>query len=96
MACITDQTEPIFVILGKVGTDAEFIIHFEGMAVLEPKSIREGIFFLFSVYYNFDISYPRPILPILLFFQVYVFDIKTELKKLPEGLSKLLNLIIPL
>ncbi len=82
-------------VVGKVGENAQYFIYCEKSQLFESKHFLQAIFDLFSVYFIFDISYPKTISSILLFFQCFVFNINKSdcKKKLPDPLAKLLQLI---
>lgn len=62
----------------------------EGSVLLESKSIKDSIIDLISIYYIFDISYPKCLNSVLLFFQHYVFNLKDQ-QPLPNATAKLVT-----
>ena len=84
-----EQSAPYLVITGSPGTAAsQVFICCEQQSFFESNSIKDGIIDLISTYFAFNITYPKFLNAVLLFFQHYVFNIKD---KQPVPMS-LLNL----
>ena len=86
-----NQSAPYIVVTGKPGTEnSQYFISCERAILLESKTMRDACLDLIATYFVFNISYPKPVSAILLFFQHYMFDIKDK-QSIPVNLSKLLT-----
>lgn len=73
-----NQVEPILVITGTAGVNAQYFIYNEKKLSLELDTLQEAVSFLFASYYVYDMCYPKNSAPIFLFFQCCVFGITQE------------------
>ena len=80
------QKEPYILIVGAPGRDDQYFLVFEKKILFEEQDFLDSIILLFASYYNFNVVYVRPLHPILLFFQNYVFKIETTKTKEPQSL----------
>jgi hypothetical protein len=78
-------------VTGKPGEEnAQYFVCVEKALLTESKSLRDAILDVICAYYVFDISYPRSLAGIFLFFQQNVFGIKDS-QNPPPCLSKSLQ-----
>ena len=74
-----DQSAPILVFTGQAGDEtAQFYVCCEQGMLLEAKTVKDAIIDLTAAYYVFDITYPKGVDGILLFFQHFVFGLKRQ------------------
>ena len=74
-----DQSAPILVFTGQAGNEtAQFYVCCEQGVLLEAKTVKDAIIDLTAAYYVFDITYPKGVDGILLFFQHFVFGLKRQ------------------
>jgi hypothetical protein len=83
------QLEPLVVIVGTPGINAQYLIYNEGDSLAKLSTLRRSVAFLFACYYIFDIRYPRSN-AIFLFFQSIVFNID-KLDNPPTNLARLIH-----
>ena len=77
------QLEPYIVVAGKPGMDrTQFFIVCEQALLFESKSLRDAFVDLIATYYVFNISYPKSVCGVHLFFQHFVFNLKNNLHAL--------------
>ena len=82
-----DQAEPFLVITGIPGDEqSQVFICVEGSLLLESKS---SMIDLIATYYTFDLSYPKCVDSVLIFFQHFIFGLKDQ-QRLPNATSKLI------
>ena len=62
----------------------------EGIIFNESKSFKDSLIDLMAAYHVFNIAYPKPLAPSLIFFQHYVFGLKDE-QEVPIATAKLVN-----
>ena len=85
-----DQAEPFLVITGIPGDEqSQVFICVEGSLLLESKSIKDSMIDLIATYYTFDLSYPKCVDSVLIFFQHFIFGLKDQ-QRLPNATSKLI------
>lgn len=83
------QSEPYIVVAGKPGLDnTQFFIACEQAILFESKSLRDALVDLIATYYVFNISYPKSVCGVMLFFQHFIFNLKDKQKQ-PPCLTKL-------
>ena len=58
----------------------------EGASLAQSTDLNTALIDLFSAYFVFDIAYPLAIVPILIFFQHYVFGLKDR-QKIPVSVA---------
>ena len=86
-----EQAAPFIVMTGIPGDETtQFFICAEKEVVMESKTLRDAIIDLISYYFIFDISYPKFVNSVHLFFQHYVFKL-TDKQPVPPILSKLIG-----
>ena len=86
-----EQAAPFIVITGIPGDEnAQFFICGEKEVLMESKTLRDAIIDLICHYFIYDISYPKYLDSILLFFQHHVFKL-TDKQPVPALLSKLIG-----
>ena len=84
------QAEPFLVIIGIPGEErSQVFICAEGSLLLESRSIKDSLIDLIATYYVFDISYPKCLNSVLMFFQHFIFRLKDQ-QHLPNATSKLI------
>lgn len=85
------QSEPFIAVTGKAGNEnCQYFICAEQALTTESISLRDAFLDLICAYYVYNISYPKAISGVHLFFQEIVFNIKGS-QKLPLCLVKLLQ-----
>ncbi len=85
------QSEPFIAVTGKAGDEnCQYFICAEQALTTESISLRDAFLDLICAYYVYNISYPKAISGVHLFFQELVFGIKSS-QKLPLCLVKLLQ-----
>lgn len=62
----------------------------EQEVLLESKSLQDSLIDLISTYFVFDISYPKSLAAVFLFFQHYVFNLKDK-QTIPNATSVLVR-----
>ena len=86
-----EQSEPFIVVTSKLGSaTSQIFICCEGEMFLESKSMRDAIVDLMSVYYVFDISYPKPLCAMMIFLQHHVFSLEDQ-QTVPPALKTLIS-----
>ena len=66
----------------------------EKLVLFHSKHLRGAVYDLFCAYYNFNVCYCKSLVPVLLFFQCFVFELdRSGLKKPPVPLQKFMKLI---
>ena len=86
-----EQAAPFIVITGIPSDETtQFFICAEKEVVMESKTLRDAVIDLISYYFIFDISYPKFVDSVHLFFQHYVFKL-TDKQPVPPILSKLIG-----
>lgn len=83
------QPEPYILLEMGSGSFQLFIIT-EQKIFRESTSFIDAVKDLFAVYYVFDIAYPKPLYPVLLFLQRYVLNIKDS-QLIPPSVTRLLS-----
>ena len=74
-----DQAEPFLVITGMPGEEQSQVFTCdEGSLLLELRSIKDSLIDLIATYYAFDISYPKCLNSVLIFFQHFIFNFKDQ------------------
>ena len=68
----------------------QFYIVVEKEVLLECESIKDSIIDLISVYFTFDIEYPKQLYPVCLFLQHYVLEI-VDNQRIPNNVTILLS-----
>ena len=77
--------------MGMPGDDnAQFFVCCEQSVLVESKTVKDSIVDLIGTYFVFDITYPKPLSAILLFFQHFVFNLKDS-QTLPMATSKMVS-----
>ena len=64
----------------------------EGSAVLETNLISSALLLLFSLYYVFDIAYPKPLYSVYIFIQHFVFEFVDQ-QKVPNSVTILQSML---
>lgn len=78
-------------VTGKPGEkNVQYLICVEKAIMLECKTLRDTFLDLICTYYVYNISYPKIVSAIFLFFQQFVFGVKDG-QKHPVCLAKLLQ-----
>jgi len=78
-----EQSEPFIVATSKLDSAiSQIFICCEGKMFLESKSMGDAIVDLMSVYYVFDISYPKPLRAMMIFLQHHVFSLEDQHSRL--------------
>lgn len=83
------QMEPLLMITGSPGIEAQFQIYIEGKHTAEVTTLRMAIAYLMACYYIFNICYPKSDL-LFLFFQSCIFKIDT-IDNPPPTLARLIH-----
>ncbi len=80
------QAAPWLALFGKPGTEnAQFFIVAESVIRSESKTLLEAFLDLIATYYVYDIAYPKALAALFIFFQHFVFGLKTtSLYLLPQ------------
>ena len=74
-----DQSAPFLVFTWRAGDEtAQFYVCCEQGVLLEAKTVKDAIIDLIAAYYVFDITYPKGVDGILLFFQHFVFGLRDK------------------
>ena len=85
------QSAPYIIQTGRAGSEnVQFFIACERQIVCESKSLLDAIIDLIACYYVFDISYPKGVEGILVFFERCVFSVKFS-QPLPVCTQKLVT-----
>ena len=85
------QSAPYIVQTGRAGSEnVQFFIACERQVVCESKSLLDAVIDLIACYYVFDISYPKGVQGILVFFEHCVFCMKFS-QPLPLCTQKLVT-----
>ena len=85
------QAAPFIVITGFPGDDnCQFFVCSEKTVFLESKTIMDAVVDLISFYFIYDITYPKHVDSILLFFQHHVFGL-IDGQSVPTPLIKLMG-----
>ena len=85
------QAAPFMVITGICGDEnSQIFICAEKNVFLESKTIMDAVIDLISFYFVYDITYPRYVNSILMFFQHYVFQL-TDKQPVSAPLTKLIG-----
>ena len=85
------QSAPFLMFTGMPGEEnAQFYVCCEQSALLESKTVADAVIDLLAAYFVFDISYPKHISAVLLFFQHCVFGLKDS-QTFPQSASKLVS-----
>ena len=58
----------------------------EGSSLVQSTDLNTALIDLFSAYFVFDIAYPSELLPVLIFFQHYIFGLKDK-QKVPVSVT---------
>ena len=83
------QAAPFIVITGICGDEnSQIFICAEKNVFLESKTIMQAVIDLIAFYFVYDITYPKYVNSILMFFQHYVFRL-TDKQPVPATLMKL-------
>lgn len=86
-----DQAAPFLLVTGISGEEhSQVFICGERSVLFESKSIKDSLIDLIATYYVFDISYPKCLNSVLLFFQHFVFNLKDQ-QPLPNATTKLVT-----
>lgn len=72
------------------GLSYQFFVITEKKIFCESPEFVEIIKDLFAVYYVFDIAYPRPLYPLLLFLQRFMLNIKDS-QSVPPVITRLIS-----
>ena len=74
-----DQSAPFLAFTGQAGDEtAQFYVCCDQGVLLEAKMVKDAIIDLIAAYYVFDITYPKGVDGILLFFQHLVFGLRDK------------------
>ena len=85
------QSAPYIMQTGRAGTEnVQYFIACEKQVICESKSLVDAVVDLIACYYVFDISYPKGVQGILVFFEHCVFCMKFP-QPLPLCLQKLVT-----
>ena len=87
-----EQSEPYILLTGSLGErNSQIFICCEQAVYLKGlKNIKEATFQLIATYFVCDIKYPKPLLPILVFLQHHIVQLKDE-QLIPPATVKLLG-----
>ena len=86
-----NQSAPYIVFTGNPGSDnSQFFVSFEKVVICECQSLRDAFVDLIATYYVFNVTYPKVLSGILLFFQHIIFEIRDE-QTYPMNLLNLLS-----
>ena len=87
----TSQSEPFIAVLGKVGeVGTQYFICAEKDLIIQAKTLKDALLDLICSYYIFNISYPKTISAVFIFFQHIVCNLK-DAQVHPKCLCKLLQ-----
>ena len=85
------QSAPYIVTTGIAGESTfQTFICAEQEVLLESKTLQDCLIDLISTYFVFDISYPKSLAAIFLFFQHYIFNLKDK-QNVPNATSLLVR-----
>ena len=86
------QSEPYMLLTGSLGEMSSqiFICCEQSVYLKDLKNIKEATYQLIATYFVYDIQYPKPLLPILIFLQHYVVQLKDK-QPIPPATVKLLG-----
>ena len=85
------QSAPYIVQTGRAGDEnVQYFIACEQAVLCESKSLQDAIIDLIATYYVFDISYPKGIEGVLIFFEHCIFCLKYS-QSLPMCTQKLVT-----
>ena len=86
-----NQSEPYIIVTGRPGEEtSQYFISAENAITTESKTFRDALVDVISTYYVFDITYPKSVCGLFLFFQQSVFGVKDS-QHHPSCLSKLVQ-----
>ena len=85
------QSAPCIVTIGIAGeNNFQIFICAEQEVLLESKTLQDSLIDLISTYFVFDISYPKSLAAIFIFFQHYIFNLKDK-QNVPNATSLLVR-----
>ena len=84
------HSSPSILVTGNAGEErAQYFICCEKRILLESRGMKEAVINLMSVFYVFDLAYPKELAAILIFIQNYILGFKDS-RKLPLSVQKLI------
>ena len=73
------QSAPYIITVGIAGESSfQIFICAEQEVLIESKTLQDSLIDLIATYFVFDISYPKSLAAIYLFFQHYIFNLKDK------------------
>ena len=81
------QSAPYIATTGIAGESSfQIFVCAEQEVLLESKTLQDSLIDLISTYFVFDISYPKSLTAVFLFFQHYIFNLKDR-QNVPNATS---------
>ena len=71
-----DVSSPYIIVTHTDDDSRQYFVVVEKMILVESSNMAAALQDVMSVYFTFNIAYPRPLYPVLLFLQHHVFEIK--------------------
>ena len=88
------QSAPFIAVTGLYDDSTiQYFICAEQAIYLEAKTLRDVITDLITVYFVFNIAYPKSISPVLIFFQHFVFELADK-QAIPPATVKLVGSLL--
>ena len=69
-------SSPYIIVTHTDDDSRQYFVVVEKMILVESSNMAAALQDVMSVYFTFNIAYPRPLYPVLLFFQYHVFEIE--------------------
>ena len=71
-------SSPYIIVTHTDDDSRQYFVVVEKMILVESSDMSAALQDVMSVYFTFNIAYPRPLYPVLLFLQHHVFEIKDD------------------
>ena len=81
-----------YLLLVEGESSLQFFLVVEKAILSESEGFLGALLDLICTYFTFDIVYPKPLYPVLLFIQRFVMDIKDN-QKIPPALTRVLTVL---
>ena len=75
-----------YIVVMEASEATTYDVAVEGLSLVQSTDLSTALLDLYSAYFVFDIAYPPEILPVLLFFQHFVFGLKDK-QKVPVSVT---------
>ena len=73
-----EVSSPYIIVTSTDDDSRQYFVVVEKMILVESSNMTAALQDFMSIYFSFNIAYPRPVYPVLLFLQHHVFGIKDD------------------